>query len=233
MGGVALFVFVILFIVSLSLYEHGYLGIAIAVVGVVAVYGGFVRASLVRTARRDQVNRGKRQQEEEWQMRLRWEQETLPGYEEPPVRSVPQEIREEEERPRAQLKRDAIVQRLNEISDGEFERLMAHYFRQQGYSVDVTPASGNRGADFVIAAADHHISVRLKRQEDPVSNGAVREALGGRAFYAAYEAWLITDGTFAKETRYDAKVAGVRLVDGDELAGWLDELLDQLEDEPG
>ncbi len=33
MGAIALFVFVILFIVSLSLYEHGYLGIAVAVVG--------------------------------------------------------------------------------------------------------------------------------------------------------------------------------------------------------
>jgi hypothetical protein len=233
MFGVALFVFVILALAAWSLHAHGYLGIAVIVVGGVAFFGGALRTLLVWVRRRDLVNQERHQQEEERQEWLRWEQERLPGYEDRPVHSELREEREEEEQPKAPLERDTIAQRLDQMSDGEFEQLMAYYFRRQDCAVDATPASGYRGADLIIVADDRRISVRLKRQDAPIGNGAVREAVGGRAFYGAFEAWIITNGTFAKGTRHDAKVAGVRLVDGEELAGWLGELLlDQLEDEP-
>ncbi len=251
MGCIALFVLAILSIVALSLYENGYLGIVVAIIGVVAVSVGAVRVFRARVVRSHQVDHRKRQQEEERQMRLRWEQEERkhqqeeeqpewlcweqeeqPEYEERPVRSVAQERREEEERPEAPSERDVIFQRLEEMSDDEFGQLMAYYFRHQGYAVDSTPAADNRGADLLILVDERRISVRFKRQDEPLSFGDVREALGGRAFYGVYEAWLITNGTFTKGTRYDAKVAGVRLVDGDELVEWLGELRGSLEDEP-
>jgi restriction endonuclease Mrr len=232
MGGIILFVLVLLGLVFFALYEHGYLGIAVAVLGSVAAAVGLIRAFRVWTARRQHGKRRRPQEEEEWQKRPRWEQKSWPERKEPPLRSVPEERRQEEERRRDPLKRDAIVKRINEISDGEFGQLMAHYFRQQGYTIDTTMASGDRGADLVITGADRRIAVRLKRQDNPVENRAIQEALAGRAFYGAYEAWLITNDTFTRGAHNDARVAGVRLIDGNELAGWLNKLLDQLEDEP-
>lgn len=232
MGGIALLIFVILALVSWSLYEHGYLGIAVAVVGGVALSAGLLRASLGSVARRDRINQRTYQQEEERQEWLRWEQEIPPEYKKPPIHSESQERREDEEPPGASLEPGAIVRRLDEMSGGEFERLLAYYFRHQGYVVDTTPASSDRGADLIITVDERRICVRLKRQDEPVGNGAIREVLGGRAFYGAYEAWLIVSGTFANGIRYDAKVAGVRLVDGDELAKWLEKLPNFLEDEP-
>jgi restriction system protein len=144
---------------------------------------------------------------------------------------VSQARREDEERPRDQFERDAIVQRLNEIGEREFERLMASYFRRHDYGVESTAASGGRGADLLLTANDHHIVVRLRRQGVPVGNRVVQETLSGRAFYGAYEAWVITNNTFTRAARNDAVVAGVRLIDGSELAEWLSKLLDQPKDE--
>jgi restriction system protein len=125
-----------------------------------------------------------------------------------------------------------MVQRLSEISDGEFEQLITYYFRHRGCAVESTLASSDRGADLLITPSDRHIAVCLKRQGVPVDNRAVQEVLSGRAFYGAYEAWVITNNTFTKAAYDDAVVAGVRLIDGDELVEWLNDLLDQLEDEP-
>ena len=231
-GCIALFVLVLLAIVSFSLYEHGYLGIAAAVLGSIAVCAGLIRASRNWRARRRQRKQRRRQEKEEGQKRLRWEQEKQHEREEPPLSSVPEERQQEEERRSDPLKQEAILQRINEISDEEFGQVMAHYFRHQGYAVETTTASGDRGADLVITGDDRRIAVRLKRQVSTVENRAIQEALAGRAFYGAYEAWLITNDTFTKGARNDARAAGVRLIDGNELAEWLNKLLDQLEDEP-
>jgi restriction endonuclease Mrr len=232
MGCVALFVFVILGLVAFTLYERGYLSIALAIVSAIAVSVGLLYAYRTRVARRDQPTQRRRRQGEGRQGRLRREQERPSGRREAPALSAPQARREGEERPRDQFERDAIVQRLNEISEGEFERSMASYFRRLGYGVESTPASsGDRGADLRLTATDRHIVVRLKRQGVPVGNRAVQEALSGRAFYGAYETWVITNNTFTRTARNDAVVAGVRLIDGSELAEWLSKLLDQPKDE--
>jgi hypothetical protein len=232
MGCVALFAFVILGLVGLTLYERGYLGIALALVSAVAVSVGLLYAYRTRVARRDRPTYRRRRHGEGRQGRPRWEQERPSGRREAPALSAPQARREDEERPREQFERDAIVQRLDEISEGEFERLMASYFRRLGYGVESTPASGDRGADLLITANERHVVVWLRRQGVPVGNRAVQEALSGRAFYGAYEAWVITNNTFTRAARNDAVVAGVRLIDGSELAEWLNNLLDHLRDEP-
>lgn len=225
MGCVALFVFVILALVGLTLYERGYLSITLALVSGVAVSVSLLYAYRARVARRDQATHRRRRQGERRQGRLHREQERPSGRREAPTLSAPQARREDEERPRDQLGRDAIVQRLNEISEGEFERLMASYFRRRGYGVESTPAAGDRGADLLLTATDRHIVVRLRRQGVLVGNRAVQEALSGRAFYGADEAWVITNNTFTRAARRDAVVAGVCLIDGSKLAEWLSKLL--------
>lgn len=231
-GCLVLFVLVILALVAWALYERGYLGVAVAVVGGVAVSIGLIREVRARVTRRRQGRQRRRRQQEERQERPRREQYRLSEDGEPPACSAPKERRKEEERLTDRFERDALVQRLSELSDEEFKRLMAYYFRHRGYTVETTPASGDRDADLIIAADDRRIAVLLKRQDGPVGEGGVREALAGRAFYGTYEAWIVTNDTFTRAARHDAGVAGVRLIDGDELARWLDELLEQVRDEP-
>jgi restriction system protein len=231
MGCLALFVLVIITLIAMALYEHGYLGVAVA--GGVAVSVGLIRQAFrVWVAWRNRAKHRRREQEKEGRRkRLRLEQQRQSKSRGRPVRSVPQKRRQMKQRRKDQLKRNALRQRLDEMSDEEFKRLMEPYFRHQGYTVDKTPGSVNRGADLIIAATDRRIAILLKRQDVPVSNEAIQEALAGRAFYGAYEAWLITNNTFTRGARKDATVAGVRLIDGSELAEWLSKLLDQPEDQ--
>ncbi len=240
MIGVALFVLVILALASWSLQARGYLGTAVAVVGGLALLGGSLRVLLrarLRRRRKLAIHPQRHSEQEGKQPSQYWpeEEEVRPEYEERPVRSEPPGGTAQEQHPRAPLKRDEPPRRLDEMSDEELERLVAHHLRRQGCAFEATPAPGYRGADLVIVADEQRrITVRIKRgEEGPVGYGAVREALGGRAFYGAYEAWLITDGTFAKGIRREAKMAGVRLIDGEELAGWLGELAVLLLDRAG
>ena len=232
-GGVALLVVVLLALAPLALYEGGYLGIAVAVLGGVAVCVGLMRVFRAGVATGKPVSQ-RRYQEEKWEEWLRWEQdETQPlEYEEWSVQSVAQEGREEEEQPRVPPKREPLIQDLDEISDREFEQLVEYYLRSYGYVVETTLPSGGRGADLLITASDRRISVLLKLQNEPVDDRAVQEALGGRAFYGTYEAWLITNNTFTRGTLYEAKRKGVHLIDGEGLVDWLEKLPGSPEDEP-
>lgn len=243
MSGVALLIFVLLALAPLALYEGGYLGTAVAVLGGVAVCVGLMRVFRARVAPGKPVSQ-RRYQEEEWGGWLPSEQEVRlpPEYEEWSVQSVAQEGREEAERSKELLKeqeqpielskRDTTIQALNEISDREFEQLVEYYLRSYGYVVETTLPSGGRGADLLITASDRRISILLKLQDEPVGDRAVQEALGGRAFYGTYEAWLITNNTFTRGTLYEAKRKGVHLIDGEGLVEWLEKLSDQSEDMP-
>lgn len=248
MLGVVLFVLVVL---ALAVWS-GYLGIVAVVVIGIALPAGFVYAlpagATAPKARRKKARSYRERPHRRWEGRPSGPREGVhpPEAEEGRFfRSVTRQAREreerptepprEDERPTATPERWAISRRLREMSDEEFERLVAHHLAERGYGVATTPGSGGRGANLIVAAADHRrISVLLKRQNEPLGEGAVREALGGRAFYGTYEAWLVTDNAFTRGALYEAKKrkgGGVRLIDGDELAGWLEKLPELLEDE--
>src|SRR3954469_19894336 len=94
LGCVALFVLLILTLVGWTLYEHGYLGIALTVVGVIAVSVGLIHVYRAWVVGRVRANQRRRQPGEEQQGRLREEQERPPGYTDPPAPSVAQERRQ-------------------------------------------------------------------------------------------------------------------------------------------
>jgi hypothetical protein len=235
--GIVLFVLVVLSLGIWALYAHGYLGIAAAAVGGVAVLVGLMRVFQgFRDRRRQDEERRRRgrHEEVEQQRRLSWEQEEIqPQSRKAEPQPMSKGSRQEGEKQQPERQRQhAILQRINEMDDREFRYSLVYYFRHQGYAIDTTPASSDRGADFVLAATDRRIAVQLNHQQRPVDNRAVREVLAGRAFYGAYEAWLITNNVFTRDARNEARIAGVRLIDGEELAEWLSKFSEQSGDEP-
>jgi hypothetical protein len=143
-GCVALFVLVILTLVGWTLYEHGYLAIALAVVGVIAVSVGLFRLYGARVVRRVRANHRRRQHQGQERQEQALGARVVFWTREPPARSMAQERRKEEGRPRSQFERDTIVQRLSEISDGEFEQLVVFYFRRRSYAVEPQSLSRRR-----------------------------------------------------------------------------------------
>jgi HJR/Mrr/RecB family endonuclease len=67
-----------------------------------------------------------------------------------------EEMRREQERRRieALLHRDRVRDEINYMSGSEFERFMADLFRQKGYAVQETKATGDQGVDLILPDLD-------------------------------------------------------------------------------
>ena len=120
---------------------------------------------------------------------------------------------------------DITRDEINYMSGPEFEKFMANFLRRQGYAVEETPLSGDQGVDLILPNFDgKRVVVQLKRYTRPVGNVAVQATFAGMAHYRAEEGWIITTSTFTKSARELARSTRVRLIDGKELADWLEDV---------
>ncbi len=103
------------------------------------------------------------------------------------------------------------------LSGVEFETHIAKLLRNQGYSVQGTPVTGDQGADLVIQKDAQTIVVQAKRYAGPVGNKAVQEVIGAVSYYGASEGWVITNSTFTPQAKALAQKSNVRLFDGFDL----------------
>lgn len=101
---------------------------------------------------------------------------------------------------------------LDALSGVEFEAFLAGLFRAQGYVADLTPATGDYGADLILVKDNQRIAVQAKRYAGSVGVSAVQEALSGQAYYRCDAAWLVTTGTFTPNALDLAKKSGVKLI---------------------
>lgn len=111
----------------------------------------------------------------------------------------------------------AQVHELDELGGVEFEEYLAGLFRKQGYEAELTPNTGDYGADLVLSKDDERVAVQAKRYAGSVGVGAVQEALAGMAYYRCHAAWVVTTGTFTPNAFELAKQSNVRLIGRAEL----------------
>ncbi|MFA5240982.1 MAG: restriction endonuclease [Sulfuricella sp.] len=97
-------------------------------------------------------------------------------------------------------------------SGTEFEEFLAGLFRAQGYSAELTPVTGDYGADLILSKDGRRIAVQAKRYMGSVGVSAVQEALSGQAYYQCDAAWVATTGTFTANALELAKKSGVKMI---------------------
>jgi restriction system protein len=114
------------------------------------------------------------------------------------------------------LKKSGISD-IDKMNGREFEHYLGVLFKSQGYSVNVTKASGDYGADLVITKEGKKIVIQAKRYSKNVSLKAVQEAVSSIAYYGASEAWVITNSKFTDSAIKLAKSNNVKLFDRHEL----------------
>ncbi|MDD2760037.1 MAG: restriction endonuclease [Methylomonas sp.] len=118
---------------------------------------------------------------------------------------------------------------LSQLSGTEFEAYLAGLFRQHGYQVEMTPITGDYGADLLLTKDGKRIAVQAKCYSGSVGVSAVQEALAGMAYYGCQSAWVVTTGNLTPNAIELANKSSVRLVDTTELG----KLIRQLEDKDG
>lgn len=106
---------------------------------------------------------------------------------------------------------------LDLLSGVEFEEFLAGLLRAQGYVVELTPNSGDYGADLILSKDGQRIAVQAKRYVGSVGVQAVQEALSGQAYYQCHIACVITTGTFTPNALELAEKSGVIMIGRDNL----------------
>jgi restriction system protein len=106
---------------------------------------------------------------------------------------------------------------LDSLSGVEFEEFLAGLFLAQGYAAELTPTSGDYGADLILSKDGQRIAVQAKRYVGSVGVQAVQEALSGQAYYQCDTAWVITTGAFTTNALELAKKSGVKMIGRSEI----------------
>ena len=101
---------------------------------------------------------------------------------------------------------------LDQLSGVAFEEYLAGLFRAQGYAAELTPTSGDYGADLILSKDGQRIAVQAKRYTGSVGVQAVQEALSGKAYYQCHTAWVITTGAFTTNALELAQKSGVKMI---------------------
>lgn len=101
---------------------------------------------------------------------------------------------------------------LDQLNGPEFEVFLAGLFRAQGYAAELTPTTGDYGADLILIKGGQRIAVQAKRYTGSVGVAAVQEALSGQAYYQCHTAWVVTTGAFTVNALELAKKSGVKMI---------------------
>lgn len=106
------------------------------------------------------------------------------------------------------------------MSGVEFEVYVSRLLSQLGFTdIRHTPATNDQGADLLAKKEGRTVVVQAKRYTSPVGNSAVQEVISALHFYSGDEGWVVTNSTFTQSAKELAQKAGIRLIDGHELAG--------------
>ena len=111
------------------------------------------------------------------------------------------------------------VSDLSLLTGLAFEEYLEQLFTDLGYSVERTPASGDFGADLILAGGGESVAVQAKQYSGTVGFDAIKEVVFARQYYGTKDAWVVTTSSFTAQATEAAKKSGVRLIEGRELEG--------------
>jgi HJR/Mrr/RecB family endonuclease/uncharacterized protein (DUF697 family) len=110
-----------------------------------------------------------------------------------------------------------LIDRVDLMTGEEFEEFLACCFRNLGYAVEMTPKTGDFGADLILAKGGKKTVVQAKRYQGKVGNSAVQEVVGAVKYYGARDAIVITNSNFTSNACKLARSNGVQLWGREEL----------------
>lgn len=109
------------------------------------------------------------------------------------------------------------IEDISILKGTAFEDFLEAVFGELGYSVDLTPSSGDYGADLILKQGDRKIVIQAKQYARPVGFNAVKEIHFARTYYSATDAWVIATHGFTQQAIDAADASDVKLIDGTEL----------------
>ncbi|WP_430786940.1 restriction endonuclease [Virgibacillus flavescens] len=118
------------------------------------------------------------------------------------------------------LKKSGMLD-VDEMPGRKFEEYLQVLLRSRGYKASLTPETGDYGADLILSTQKKKIIVQAKRYKKNVGIKAVQEIASAKSHYRAEECWVITNSFFTQAAKNLALSNKVRLIDRNELMGWM------------
>ena len=104
-----------------------------------------------------------------------------------------------------------LIDQVDRMTGEEFEEFLACCFRNLGYAVEMTPKTGDFGADLILSKARNKTVIQAKRYQGKVGNSAVQEVVSAVKYYGAQDAIVITNSMFTSNAHKLAQANGVQL----------------------
>jgi HJR/Mrr/RecB family endonuclease len=99
----------------------------------------------------------------------------------------------------------------------EWETYLREVFEMLGYQVWRTKGSGDQGVDLIVASGEKRCAIQAKGYAKTVGNGAVQEAVSGRAFYKCNCCAVVTNSRFSSSAYELAKCNDCLLIDEERI----------------
>jgi restriction endonuclease Mrr len=99
----------------------------------------------------------------------------------------------------------------------DFEEFLREVFELQGYTVQLTKASGDYGIDLILTGKSRKIGVQAKGYSGNVGNHAVMEAHAGKDHYHCDSCVVITNSNFTKHAKRLAASVRCSLLTGADI----------------
>lgn len=122
---------------------------------------------------------------------------------------------------REQRIRESGIFQIDEMTGEDFEEFLYVLYKGQGYNVELTPKTGDFGADLILTKNNRKIAVQAKRYKDKVGVGAIQEIHTAKSYYEADECWVVTNNYYTDSAVKLAASSSVVLIDRDNLIGML------------
>lgn len=117
--------------------------------------------------------------------------------------------------------RSTSLSKVDRMSGKEFEDFLSGMFGQKGFSVELTPPSGDYGVDLILShvVTGQRIAVQAKRYSPNrlVGIAAVQEVYAGKDYYDCSLALVVTTSDFTPNARAGADKLGVWLIGREDL----------------
>ena len=119
-------------------------------------------------------------------------------------------------------------QKIRDLSGEEFEDLMAYYYEDLGYMVEMTKKSGDQGIDILIRNEKENfdwedIGIQCKNQKSKISQSTVRDFVGSIHTSICHKGYFVTTSNFTRQAREFADESmGFKLINGEKLMRMLE-----------
>lgn len=111
---------------------------------------------------------------------------------------------------------------VDTLSGTDFERLIALYYRDQGYQVQMVGGSGDNEVDLILNGKEgYKIAVQCKRWKKNVGNDIVLRLKAGKQVHGCLDALIITTSYFTKDAIAAAEKLNITLINGITIASKL------------